>query len=255
MPANLVVADSAPRFTEDGQRLLLMTGPPPPPNPTPTPDPNAPRKPTPLPVDLWSYKDAQIQPMQKVRAQQDAVHNFRAIYQMKDKSVVQLASADLPNVNPGLDLKNAIGTSDLPYRKEISWDQTYNDIYLVDLKTGARRKVLEHFGSNATMSPGGKYLLFYDEQKQNWFTHDIANGVRANLTERLPVKVYDEGHDTPDLPPSLGTAGWTDGDKSVLIYDKYDIWEIRPDGSNPRNITGGEGRKQHLVFRYMTLET
>jgi hypothetical protein len=57
--------------------------------------------------------------------------------------------------------------------------------------------------------------------------------------ERLPVKVYDEGHDTPDQAPSWH-AGWTDGDKAVLLYDQHDIWEIRPDGTNARNITGGE---------------
>jgi hypothetical protein len=255
MPANVVVADSAPSFTDDGLRVSFMTGPAPSPIPAPTPDPNAPRRPAPIPVDLWSYTDPQIQPMQRVRAQQNSVRNFRAIFHVADKRVVQLASADLPTVNPGADPKNAVGTSDLAYRKEVSWDQTYNDIYLVDLKTGSRRKVLEHFGGNATLSPGGKYLLFFDEEKQHWFTHDIATGVRANLTERLPVKVFDETHDTPDQPPSLGSVGWTEGDKSVLINDQYDIWEIRPDGSNPRNITGGEGRKQHLVFRYMTMET
>jgi dipeptidyl aminopeptidase/acylaminoacyl peptidase len=89
----------------------------------------------------------------------------------------------------------------------------------------------------------------------NWFTQDIATGVRVNLTERLPVKFYDESHDTPDAPGSLGSAGWTDGDKSLLLYDQFDIWEIRPDGSNPRNVTGGEGRKQQLVFRYATTES
>ena len=255
MPANVVVADSAPSFSDDGLRVSLMTGPPPAPVPAPTPDPNAPRRPAPIPVDVWSYNDAQIQPMQRVRAQQNQVRNFRAIFHMTDKRVVQLASADLPNVNPGADPNRAIGTSDLAYRKEVSWDQTYSDVYLVDLRTGNRRKLLEHFGGNATLSPGGKYVLFFDEEKQHWFTHDIATGVRANLTERLPVKVYDETHDTPDQPPSLGTAGWTDGDRSVLINDQFDIWEIRPDGSNPRNITGGEGRKQKLVFRYMTMET
>ncbi|HZL92839.1 MAG TPA: prolyl oligopeptidase family serine peptidase, partial [Vicinamibacterales bacterium] len=35
----------------------------------------------------------------------------------------------------------------------------------------------------------------------------------------------------------------------------YDMWEIRPDGSAPRMITGGEGRKQQLVFRYRTWDT
>jgi dipeptidyl aminopeptidase/acylaminoacyl peptidase len=254
VPQGQVIADAAPRFTDDGTRVLVSTGAPPAPTPTPTPDPNAPKKPAPIQVDLWSYKDPQIQPMQKVRLQQDQNRTYRAIYYLSDKKFVQLATPDLPNVNPGLDANRAIGTSDLAYRQEVSWDQTYNDVYLVDLKTGARRKVLDHTGSGVTMSPGGKYLLFYDEDKMNWFTQDIANGNRVNLTERLPVKFYDEGHDTPDAPTPLGTAGWTDNDKSVILYDQYDIWEVRPDGSNARNITGGEGRKQHLVFRYRNME-
>ena len=82
------------------------------------------------------------------------------------------------------------------------------------------------------------------------FTYRIADGTRTNLTERLPVKFFDEGHDTPDLPPSLGSAGWTDGDKTVLLYDEFDVWEVKPDGTGARMITGGEGRKQHLTFRY-----
>ena len=253
MPANMVVADSAPRFTDDGLSLLVATAPP----PAAPPDPNAPKKPAPIQVDLWSYKDPEIQPMQKVRLQQEQNRNYRAIVHLKSNQFVQLATPEVPTVNPGTDPNRAIGTSDIPYLQEISWDQTYNDVYLVDLKTGARRKVLDHMGSGVTMSPGGKYLLFYDEDKMHWFTQDIATGVRVNITERLPqnVKVYDESHDTPDAPTSFGSAGWTDGDKSVLIYDKYDIWEIRPDGTNPRNITAGEGRKQHLVFRYRAMET
>jgi dipeptidyl aminopeptidase/acylaminoacyl peptidase len=68
------------------------------------------------------------------------------------------------------------------------------------------------------------------------------------------VKFFDESHDTPDAPPSLGVAGWTEGDKSVLLNDEFDIWEIRPDGSGARMVTNGEGRKQHLVFRYRPID-
>ena len=254
IPQGMVVADSAPRFTEDAKRILMMTGPPPPPSPAPPADP-AVRRPTPIPVDVWSNRDPQIQPMQRVRANQDQNRNFRAVFHVSDKRVVQLASADLPTVNPGADANRAIGTSDLQYRQETSWDQTYNDVYLVDLKTGSRRKVLERHAGGTTMSPGGKYLMFYDQKSRHWFTQDIASGVRVNVTERIPVKFFDESHDSPSHPPSLGTAGWTDGDRSVLLYDQFDIWEVRPDGTNPRNITGGEGRKQQLVFRYTTLES
>src|SRR5690606_13045330 len=32
------------------------------------------------------------------------------------------------------------------------------------------------------------------------------------------------------------------------------IWEVRPDGTNVRAVTGGEGRKQEIVFRYRNLD-
>jgi len=250
MPEGSVVADVAPRFSEDAKRIVLSTAA----RPAPPPAPDAPRR-TPIPVDLWSTNDPIIQPMQRVRAPRENDRSYRAVYHVSDKRLVQLATEDLPNVNPGADPNRAIGTSDLPYRQEISWDQTYNDIFLVDLKTGARRKIFEKAGTGATMSPGGKYLLYFDRQSMNWMTHDVASGVRVNLTQRLPVKFWDETHDSPNPPGSLGTAGWTDNDRSVILYDRYDIWEIRPDGTNPRNITGGEGRKQQLSFRYRTLES
>ena len=87
--------------------------------------------------------------------------------------------------------------------------------------------------------------LYFDESTGDWFSYRISDGLRVNLTERIAnVEFWREDHDTPDLPPPYGSAGWTENDATVLLYDKYDIWEVRPDGSSPRNLTGGEGRKQ-----------
>ena len=84
--------------------------------------------------------------MQQVRATQERNRNYRAVVHLSDKRFVQLATPDLPNVNPGDDPTRAIGTQ-RPRRtsKEMSWDTTYNDVFLVDLKTGQRRKMLEHW--------------------------------------------------------------------------------------------------------------
>ena len=49
-------------------------------------------------VDLWSYKDPLIQPMQKVRDQQERQRSYRAVVHLADKRFVQLATPDLPNV-------------------------------------------------------------------------------------------------------------------------------------------------------------
>ncbi len=243
MPPGMVVSDNAaPRFSADGLRLFLGTA--------PAPVPPDPKAKAPTRVDLWSYTDPMLQSAQQFRATQDRNRNYRAVVFLNDKKFVQLATPDLPTVNPSEDAVRAIGTSDLKYEQEISWDTTYNDVSLVDIRTGTRRTILEHYKGSTSMSPGANYVLYFDEPSGNWFTYRIADGTRTNLTAQLPVKFANQRHDTPDLAPAIGSVGWTDGDKSVLLYDEFDIWEIHPDGTGARMVTGGEGRKQNLVFRY-----
>ena len=187
--------------------LFLSVGP----APSAPADPND-KTPAPLSVDLWSYKDPIIQPMQKVRAEQERTRSYRGVVHLADLRYVQLARPDLPTVNPGDDPARAIGTSDLPYRMEASWDQTYNDVYLVELQTGKTTRVLEHWGGgNTTLSPGGKFVLYFDETTGQWWTYRIADGKRTNLTEKLGVR-FQQDSTTPDLPGPYGTGGWTAGD-------------------------------------------
>jgi dipeptidyl aminopeptidase/acylaminoacyl peptidase len=161
-----------------------------------------------------------------------------------------------PSGRPGEDANRTLGTDDLPYRQEISWDGTYSDVYLVDVKSGQRRRINERFRSGApmTLSPAGKYLLYFDESQNDWFSYRAADGVRVNLTEKLGMNFWREDHDSPSLPPAYGTGGWTADDRSVLLYDKYDIWEVKPDGTAARMVTNGAGRKQGIVFRYRSLD-
>ena len=249
VPKGMVVSEFAPpRFSKDGARVYLGTGAPP---PAPR-DPND-KTPEPVKVDIWSYKDPLLQPMQKVRDQQERQRSYRAVVHLGDRRFVQLATPELPNVNPADDPTQLLGTSDVPYRQEMSWDQTYNDVYLLDLKTGKPKKVLEHWGNAATMSPGGKYVLHFDERTGHWLTYRVSDGARVNLTEKIPARFQQENN-TPDLPGAYGTGGWTADDKSVLLYDKFDVWEVKPDGSGARMVTAGEGRKQEITFRYRPLD-
>jgi dipeptidyl aminopeptidase/acylaminoacyl peptidase len=248
MPAGMVVSDQAPpRFSRDGFRLFVGTAlPPPPPAPEGAPAPRG--------VDIWHWQDPLLQPMQRVRAQQERNRNYRAVVHLADKRFVQLATPDYPTVSQGEDSSRAIGTSDLPYRREMSWDTTYSDVALVDLKTGQRQPILQHWRGTPTMSPGGRYLLYFDEHEADWFTYRISDGAKANLTSKLGLNFWREDHDSPSLPPAYGSAGWTTKDASVLLYDKYDIWEIKPDGTSPRMLTAGDGRKSQIVYRYRSLD-
>src|SRR5436190_5382393 len=234
-------------FSKDGGRLFFGTAAP------PAAEPND-ESPDSIKVDIWNYKDAEIQPMQKVRAEQEKKRTYRAVFHLADKRFAQLATRDLPDVRTGESSRFALGVSNVPYRQLVSWDGNYDDYYLVNLADGSRKKILEkeHFG--ATVSPGGNYILYFDEDDDSWYTVRVSDGVKTNITKGLKVMFQSETDDRPEHPSPYGQAGWTEGDKSVLVYDRYDIWEVHPDASAPRNLTGGVGRRQQITFRYRRTE-
>jgi dipeptidyl aminopeptidase/acylaminoacyl peptidase len=45
-----------------------------------------------------------------------------------------------------------------------------------------------------------------------------------------------------------------EGRKAVLLYDKYDVWRVSPDGTGAKNITAGYGRQHELRLRLVRQE-
>ena len=248
MPQGMAVSENGPlSFAKDGTKLFFGYAAPP--KPEPAEDASEPVK-----VDIWSWTDGDLQPMQKVNADREKKRSFQAVLHLKEKKLVPLAAPDMPAVTVSEDSKLVLGSSDVPYRKEVSWDQGYSDFYLVSVMDGSRKKILEKFPGGAGFSPAGQYLIFYDERDRNWHTYRLLDGKTFNLTEKLGVNFYQEENDTPGDPGPYGIAGWTEGDKSVLLNDQYDIWEVKPDGSGGRPATNGWGRKNEHIFRYARLD-
>lgn len=249
LPANQAPSENrAPSFSKDGNLLYFGYA--------PLPEPPAEDAPEPVKVDIWSFTDPELQPMQKVRAEQEKKKNYLAVshLQAKGQPIFILGSPDLPEIRLSEDGQKALGVNNLPYRQLISWDREYADYYTVEVKTGRRIKILEKFPGRVSFSPGANYLIFYDDRPRAWFTYRLADGKKFDLTSKLGVNFFREEWDTPGEPPAYGLAGWTENDSSVLIYDRYDLWEIKPDGSEARLLTGKFGRENNLVLRYQRLD-
>lgn len=203
-------------------------------------------------VDLWSYKDEFIQPIQKVRAERDRNRTFTAAYSIPDRKVVQLADPTMADVTPSENAQFVLGTDDRAYRALADYDERYSDAYLIDGNTGARTLVAKKQRGALSWSPNGRYLLAFNGK--DWQTVAVPDGKTVNLTASLPVKFFNEETDTPSTPGSYRSAGWTKDGKSVLLYDKYDIWRVSPDGSDAKNITAGYGRSHELRLRLVRAE-
>ncbi|MDW7759985.1 MAG: prolyl oligopeptidase family serine peptidase [Acidobacteriota bacterium] len=246
-PAGMSVGEHGSlEFSRDSARLFFGLVPAPQPEPEDAPDP--------IKVDIWHWRDPWLQPMQKARAEDEKKRSFRSVFHIRDGRMVRLATPDMPDIVLSDDGAKALGVSDLPYRRLISWDTQYADYYLVNIADGSRRKILEAGSSSVSFSPAGNHLIWYERDDRNWYSYRITDGRKSNLTAGLDVRFENELHDSPSEPYPYGIAGWTEGDRTVLINDRYDIWEIRPDGSGARMITRGQGRAEGIVFRYFRLD-
>ncbi|HKG08301.1 MAG TPA: prolyl oligopeptidase family serine peptidase [Pedobacter sp.] len=211
-------------------------------------------------LDIWGYKDDYLQPMQLKNAEKEVKRSYLTAIEIfnADAKVVPLTDLKLPDATL-IDEGNSsyvLTSTDYGNRIQEQWSgNTIKDYYLVDIKTGVRKKIITGLAGFAAPSPSGKYVLYFDKKAGNWYTYNILTSRVTQVNAGIPVKITDELNDVPDEPDAYGIAGWTEDDKSVLIYDRYDIWDCSPDGKiAPKNITNGFGLQNKITFRYNKLD-
>ncbi|MEM0982816.1 MAG: prolyl oligopeptidase family serine peptidase [Planctomycetota bacterium] len=264
IPVGWWVADNpSPRFSESGERVIFGTQPRPEIEPEEDKDAEDDDEPK-VKLDIWHWQDARLQPQQLLQASRERDRSYTAVVLLEERNaIVQLANEDMPSVIIGSDgdADYAVANTDVPYAIEDSWATPgYVDSYVIDVRTGYASKVLErHLGFGMRLSPNSEYLVWDSGEKEELYCVSVQGAINGKdptiLNEDIPYPVFNELHDTPSVPRPYGTAGWTDDDESILIYDRYDIWEIDPDGRGRSvNITEEFGRENEIRLRYASLD-
>ncbi len=239
-------------FNKNGDELYFGTRPRPVPEPkdTLTEDEK-------VSLDIWTWHDDLLQPQQLKQLNREKKRSYTAVYFPKDEKLVQLAVPDMEEVDIDRKTKGkySLGFDNRPYRKMISWDASrYEDVYLVNRKTGERKLILPKVASRTSLSPGQNYVAWYNIADSSWNIYSVSSGVSKNVTGSLDVNFYNEWNDVPNEASPYGMAGWTQND-DLVIYDRYDLWKIDPSGKKaPENITNGAGRKMKVRLRYSKLD-
>jgi len=166
--------------------------------------------------------------------------------------VVPLADRVMRDVEPSDNPRSVLGLAATPYLKAVTWEGRFRDVYLIDLRDGSRSLVAERLGSTASLSPGGRYVVYYRDRA--WHIFDGDDGATRNLTAGLETPFANEDHDYPRPAPGYGVADWIEGDRAVLIYDKYDLWLFPTGGGEPLSLTEGRGRRESTTYRVIDLD-
>ena len=161
-------------------------------------------------VDIWSWKDPELQPMQKVQADEDKKRSYQAVIHLKEKKLVPLAGPDHAGDHPlrGRQARRSARRTSPTASSSPGTRATATSIWSIS-PTGSRKKILEKLPERRRPSRrGGQYLLYYVDQDRNWYSYRILDGKTFNLTAKLGVHFENEEHDTPDDPgPTASPAG------------------------------------------------
>ena len=199
--------------------------------------------------DLWHYQEARLQPQQRLEAGRDRARAYTAVYHVATSKWTQLGGDSLPNVQVSEDGSKALAVTNVPYALAGLWGEDGSDVVLLDARSGARRVVARKVPFGAQLSPAARYVVWFAEKR--WHAFDTQTGKTADLTGGLAgVRFDQETWDTPSEPAPWGVAGWTPGERSVLLYSQYDIWEVDPAGARPaRVVTDSAGARGSIQFR------
>ena len=243
-PAGLrVAAYRTPTWSDDGSTLFFGVAPR---EPKVTPERRAPGELPPAKVQVWHWKDVREFHQQEVSAGQDRSRTTLVAWHVGEPSVVRLSVDPHETVQISENGAAALATDEGPYAREFMSGRQYRDVYSVDVTSGKRTKILTKSLFGATLSPSGRYAAY--QQDGQWYVLDLKSGARTNLTGKLKsgfVNTEDD-HPVPERR-AYGLAGFTTGEKSVLVYDRFDLWQIAIDGSSATRLT--RGREDSTVYR------
>ena len=201
-------------------------------------------------VQVWHPKDSIVMPRQKVDARRERERSMLAAWSLNDGRFVRIAQAIGEEATPTKRGTRVMVVDTNAFAMERSIGRHYANVATVDLISGARTDAAQRIEDRwAQLSPGGRYLLYF--KADHYSTVDLSNGRHTRVTASVATSFVDrESDDTGPHKPAFGVAGWTANDQSVLLYDKLDIWEVKPDGTGAARLTNGsEGQVRHRYVR------
>jgi len=204
-------------------------------------------------VEVWTYDEPRLYTVQELDVKDDKKKAFLSLYDFKSNKMIQIADKnyDIGRYGDEGNSNYAVVGNQTPYLLQSQWTaQRPMDMQRVDLSTGQRTDIATKVYGGSSMSPKGKYLYGYSRKDSTWFTYNLSTLKYTALTKNR--QFYNELHDYPDDPYSYGSAGWTEDDKKLLIYDRFDIWAFDPETGNSENLTNGRASK--VRYRYLKLD-
>ncbi|MGC4231477.1 MAG: prolyl oligopeptidase family serine peptidase [Niabella sp.] len=248
-----LIIDGPPSFTDNARYINF--------NLRPLPAAGAATSSEAAAVDIWHYQDTLIQSAQLLYSTKKMLIKKRW---MEPPVYTAIVSVDgntpiyvddnykrLSLIKGDYAIVRRDGMTDPDMKEQYS---SKDSVWLVSLRDGRQQFLkLEYVHNPISLSPDGRYLVWFDTDKGHYFTYDLKAHKQVNISASTLVYLGSNRTFDVELKPdnrNTGILGWLPQDEWLLVYDDYDIWQLDPAGrKSPVNITNGYGRRNGLQLR------
>jgi dipeptidyl aminopeptidase/acylaminoacyl peptidase len=185
--------------------------------------------------------------MQQVQENNDKNFSYLAALRASDQKFMRIADEEVRVVNVTPESKYAIGTDVRDYELDGNLSgRRFEDVYAIDLKTGARKLAIKKAHYVMGPSPDGSHILYYDEGV--YYTYDATTGQSHDISSKIAATFWDQEDDHNTVKPPHRPIGWSKDSTAVLLSDGWDIWKVSANGGAGVNLTGN-GKKDKIRYR------
>ena len=221
--------------------------------PAPAPKPEEPADEDVPDLVIWHGKDSRLQSQQQVQEERDKSFSYLAAYRVAEKRFVRLADDELRQVEPAPKHRFAVGQDNRAYELDANLDgRRFQDIHVVDMKTGRRTLALEKCRYYFAPLYGGGHFLYYEDG--HFHTYDMATGRSVNITRDVPASFVNEDDDHNVVKPPDYPVGSTLDGRLVLLSDGWDVWAVPVDGAGKAVNLTVNGARDKVRYRRLRLD-
>lgn len=193
-------------------------------------------------VQVWNAKDKWIYTGEEIIKGWHLTPKI-VMWEIKTNRLSFITNLDLPVGFPTENSKHSISYNPQKYEPQPKLEADL-DLYHTKLLQGKTKLFLEKQPGETPLfsSPNGTYVLYF--RNKNWFTYNLDKEQYQNLTASHNNSFAAEEQGTAGHITSYGSPGWTAKEEHILLYDQFDIWKVKADGSSAVNMTQGRASQK-----------
>jgi hypothetical protein len=202
-------------------------------------------------VEVWHSRDVDIIPRQKLTAERDRERSHLAVWHLARRPLRPARRPDLDDVQRVGGDRIAVGIDETPHELDRMFGPRFVNVYVIDTRTG-ETGAASSSASSTSSAPAPRAATSSTSATTSTTSTTHGRTVTSTSPGRLPTELRQPRERPHRGPEAALRRGRLDpGDRTVLLYDRYDVWEVRPDGSGGRRLT--DGRADSTIHRYLRI--